>query len=795
MSGRDRICTIVAHNYVAQARVLAASVAQWTPESPFSTLLIDGTQQDRELGGIGEVILPEDLGLDPGVVAEMRLIYDVMEYATALKPALLMFLLRRQTSTATYLDPDIRVFGSLQPVFDAAATSGLALTPHTLEPIPRDGRLLDEAVVMHAGIYNLGFVSAGGSALRFLAWWHDRLRRDAIVDIHNALFTDQRWMDWAPSFARPAILQDKGFNAAYWNLHERPVGGDAEHGWTVGGVPLRFFHFSGYDPASPILLSKHQGPSPRNLLSEQPALRALCDSYGAELVASGHVELRRREYRHNTLPSGVRLSSVIRRLCRDALTGTDQSLSAPPDPWTDEDAFLDWLFLPELGTSAARFSRFERGVWDSRPDLRAAFPDPLLANGRAFRDWLDATTELPAVRADGRPLEPRTRPVAPAPLRRHRLGGWSVLGYANAELGVGEAGRRVSSAIGRSGVPWEMVGLREGPASRQRHRYRGSLTDLPGYDNQILCVNADQTPRVAQSLGRRPVGGRRIGYWFWELQDFPARLHAAFDHLDEVWVSGEFNRAAVAACTDKPVRIVPVPTHESRPRAHFTRRQLGLPQDVTLFLVNFDYLSVLERKNPLGAIEAYKRAFGPDDGAALVVKSINGHLRLIDRERVRLAIAGRPDIILREDYLTSAEVQSLNVLVDCVVSLHRSEGYGLNLLDAMASGTPVIATAYSGNMQFMDDESAYLVPFELVPVGPGNDPYDAAARWAEPDVEVATRHLRSIVDDPAGVARRTAAAQRRCEELRPSRLGPQLREILVPGLADGPLSRGCACAS
>lgn len=775
----DTICTIVARNYVAQARVLAASVAEHVPTARIATLVVDGEDPDRDLSGLGQVLLPEDLGLDVEVLRTMQLTYGVMEFATALKPATLLHLLRGGARTATYLDPDIRLYGGIDDVLEAAAEAGVVVTPHTVEPLPRDGRMPDEAVIMHAGMYNLGFVASGGRGVRFLAWWHDRLRTDAVVDIPNALFTDQRWVDWAPALAEPRVMHDKGLNAAYWNLHERPVAEDGE-GWTVGGRPLRFFHFSGYDPERPWLLSTHQGPLPRGLLSENPALRRLCREYGADLLAAGHAEMRRRAYRHDVLPSGLRLTSQTRRLCRDAVLGVDPALSPPPDPWADEPAFLAWLTDDVLGHAPWTFSRLDYSQWRVRSDLHVAFPDPLVADARAYRLWLDGEDTAACYAASGLPPRPRSAPAAAS--RARSLGGWSIVGYARAELGVGEAGRRLATAVAAAGVPWEMVGLTSGSLSRQQHAYRGRIATSPGYGNVVLCVNADQTPRVSRALGDPAPHGRRVGYWFWELEDFPRSHLPALEHVDEVWVSSEFNRACVAAVTDLPVTVVPPPLPATQPPSRFTREQLGLPEDRTVFLVNFDYLSVLARKNPLGAVEAYLRAFGPDDGTVLVVKSINGHLRLGDRERVRDACAGRPDVILREDYLPAAQVQALSVLADCVVSLHRSEGFGLNLADAMAAGTPVVATGYSGNMQFMDEESALLVPWTRTEVGPGSYPYAEDATWAEPDLDAAAARLRVVTDSPERTAAVVAAARQKVEALKVERVAAQVRDLLLPDL-------------
>lgn len=784
MARAHAVGTIVARNYIAQARVLAASFAEHHPEVRFHTLVIDGAEDDRSLTGLGTVLLPHDLPIPRDVLHAMNTIYDVMEFATALKPAMLLHFHHRNALTSTYFDPDIRVYGRLDDIFSAAEKYPLVVTPHTRQPVPRDGRRLNEADIMHAGMYNLGFIATGPRGLRFLGWWHDRLTTDAVVDLHNALFTDQRWVDWAPSFEDLHVLRDPGLNAAYWNLHERRITRTPDGTWWAGDRPLRFFHFSGYDPARPWLLSKHLGEQPRTLLSENHDLRALCDGYGAELVELGHVRLRREAYRNAKTADGLVLTSEVRRLYRDSLLGREPRLEGAPDPQTEGEAFRSWLLAPVLPAQRTRISRFEYGIWRSRADLHGAFPDPFGAHAAGFRNWLDTdATAANHYRALGESRDRWTEPARAAEQSAVDPGwGWSVAGYARAELGVGEAGRRIAQAVARTGVPWQMVGLTEGPQSRQEHRYHGALADRAEYSNQLLCVNADMTPRLVERMGARPRGGRRVGYWFWELSEFPETFAPAFDVVDEVWVASEFNRAAVQARTDKPVRVVhlPVPVR-ARPTSR-TRAQLGLPEDRQVFVTIFDHLSVMARKNPIAVIEAYRSAFGPDENTCLVVKSINGHLRPLEREQLRLAAHGRPDIVLMEHYLSGAEVAALVELADCLVSLHRSEGYGLNLVDAMAAGTPVVATAYSGNMEFMTPETGFLVPYDLIEVGRGAEPYDPRAVWAEPDTTAAAEAMRAVVDDHARARAVAAAARTHVTSMSAAAVAEELAPLLL-GLA------------
>jgi len=243
-----------------------------------------------------------------------------------------------------------------------------------------------------------------------------------------------------------------------------------------------------------------------------------------------------------------------------------------------------------------------------------------------------------------------------------------------------------------------------------------------------------------------------------QAEAFPAEQHGGFAHVDEVWVATDFMRAAIEPRSPVPVRTITPPLPQRGAAPTLTRAELGLPER-PIFLFSFDYLSTAERKNPEGLVDAFTRAFAPGDGPVLVIKSINADRRPGEAERLRLRAAAEADVMLLEEYLDAAHRDALVALCDCYVSLHRSEGLGLTMAEAMAWGKPVVATGYSGNLQFMTDENSFLVPWQPTTIPAEAEPYPAGGVWADPDLDAAARLMRAVIDEPEiAVARGARAA-------------------------------------
>jgi hypothetical protein len=754
-------CTICACNYLAYARVLAESFYSHHPDGTFVVLLIDD-EEGRVAPGDGRIVWRRlrDIGLDEAEIRRLAAIYDVRELSTAVKPLLLRHLLDAGADAVMYLDPDIRIFDSLARVWELAAQHGIVLTPHTTQPFPRDGSPVDSFYILAAGVYNLGFAGVGASARPFLDWWWQATRREALNDVPRMMFTDQRWIDFVPCLFEPFILKDAGYNVAYWNLHARALTLDGDR-YSVDGVPLRFFHFSGFDVEKPWLLSRHQGDRPRVLLSDRPPLRRLCADYRAALQHAGIGADAARRYCWGTLACGLEFTEAMRRLYRSALLAAEHgSGPEPPDPFDEvrPDAFVAWLNSPDE-TGPRRISRYLYQLFLSRVDLQMHFRDICGADAPGYLEWVrhDGVVQahIPPELMPERGMPESSKRDEPPTLEE----GLNIAGYFRAEMGIGEAARLLVSAVEAARIPYSTITTGTGALSRQAHDFGPHPEGVGAYDVNLVCVNADMTPQFARDMGPEFYEGRyTVGYWFWEVERFSPRLHAAFDAVDEVWAATDFVADAVRGAGRKPVFTVPVPLRIPRPSPHITRERFGLP-DRFVFLFSLDFLSVCERKNPLALVRAFARAFEPDSGPLLLIKTINGHIRLDDLERLRAEIDDRTDVRLVDGYYTAAEKDALVGLCDAYVSLHRAEGLGLTMAEAMAAGQPVIATGYSGNMQFMTPANSFLVDYVLTKVPAHCQPYPEGTAWADPDLDHAARLMRSVYAQPGEAAARGKRAR------------------------------------
>lgn len=516
------------------------------------------------------------------------------------------------------------------------------------------------------------------------------------------------------------VLRDPGFALAHWNLHERDL------------ANASLIQFPGYDPNTPWMLSAGHAEV---LLSERPELREITDEYRELLLANGYEEV---PYGFASLVDGTPITEPMRTLFK-----AEKSL--PQD-------LVAWLSEPSTPTERnAGLNRLLMAVWDARPDLRRAFPRPLHEPG--FGDWCREWGVREGVPTWALPTEPAA--VQP-PTNEF---GVNVAGFHTAELGIGEMGRVALRAIKAAGIPHVSVVEEHSITNTVRTALdKPDSVGAPRFPISLITVNGDSTRALLEAHPEVGHERYRIGLWAWELEDFPASMHSGFGLVDEVWAVSDFTRDAIAKHSPIPVKTFPVPV----PDPGEPERGIGR----TRFLFAFDHNSTAGRKNPYGLVEAFHRAFPDRDDVELVIKSTNSHLHAPAAERLRLQAADDKRITLIERYLKVDELHDLYATSTAYVSLHRSEGFGLTVAEAMIRGMAVISTDYSSTPEFVDDKTGWPIPFTMVEVGEGWPPYQPEARWADPDLDAAAQAMREIAEDPDEARKRGRAAREHLLKIR-----------------------------
>jgi glycosyltransferase involved in cell wall biosynthesis len=772
--------TIVAHNFLPRARLLASSFAKHHPQAAFFIVVIDYPMKIRlRQRDDPSLVAITDIDFGPEGFEMMATGYDVTEFATSIKPFALRHLLAEH-DCVLYLDPDIEVYSPLDPIVEATREHGISLTPHCLQPIKRDGCQPSEPGLLAAGVYNLGYVGVARKSIAFVDWWAERLRRDALNDAANFIFTDQKWIDLSVPIFRPHIESDPGYNVAYWNVDQRPIS-YSDGQFRAGDTQLRFFHFSGFDPARPHWISKYQPVAPRIRMSDSPDLIRLFSDYATRLIAATDAEPP-LPYGWGEAFPGFELTGDLRRAFHHDLRRADDGLcEPPPTPFVKGGAerFLSWASaMPE--DDLRPIPRYLRGIWNERPDVRILMPETVDGDIRRLRTWAKelAGAEHPNLALMGWRPEAERRLGMVEHTEGTETQGVNLVGYLTADLGVGEAGRLAGHALRAADVSVATV---ETKRTLSRRATAFSVDATMAHNTVLMAVNADQTQQIRCDLGPEFFEGRYvIGQWFWEISKFPASYSRSFGLVDEVWAATKFVQQAMEAASGGrvPVTHMRLPVLTPEIDASLTRSSFGL-DDRYMFLFSFDMMSVIDRKNPFGLVDAYRTAFAANDGATLVLKTMNGKRNADGLERLKWSTADRPDIVVIDEAMDQLRSHTLMALCDCYVSLHRAEGLGLTMAEGMLLEKPVIATAYSGNMDFMDNDVAFLVDWTLADVGQNGHPYPASAQWAQPDLDQASATMRRVADEPThAMAIGRAARLRLLHQLSPEACGSAMRQRL-----------------
>ncbi|RXZ80692.1 glycosyltransferase [Paenibacillaceae bacterium] len=380
----------------------------------------------------------------------------------------------------------------------------------------------------------------------------------------------------------------------------------------------------------------------------------------------------------------------------------------------------------------------------------------------------------PAVQ-EAPPAPPQPEPPAHVP---HN--GVNLIGFIRAQIGLGESSRIAAKALSTTDIPFGIIDF---PIPTRVEDISWAHKEIPHaiYATNLLHMNADSLLHARMHFGEGLFNDRNnIGYWHWELPDFPDENLPAFDLVREVWAPTSFVQESIAKKSPIPVIRIPHGIDvETSP--DLNRTSFGLPANRFLFFMMYDVQSHTARKNPQAVIEAFKQAFAVNSPhVGLVLKFNNADFQPADIEELRSLVHGYDNIFMIDSVLSRIEVNSLLNSTDCFVSLHRSEGFGLGLAEAMFLGKPAIGTNWSGNTDFMNENNSCPVNYQLVQVGQDWGPYKAYQTWAEPDLQHAAALMRRLIDDPNWRQSIAANGQHTIRtEFSPQVVGQMIRSRLI----------------
>ena len=444
---------------------------------------------------------------------------------------------------------------------------------------------------------------------------------------------------------------------------------------------------------------------------------------------------------------GLTLSPGISRVYSEEIERADGgSYLLPPNPREPGQisAFIEWL-KSKSKYSVTGLPRYLEAVYWELDELQATMPEVQAGELEAFALWAElfGRSESSNILLLGHKISTQGEVQTGGRISR----GVDVIGLFNAEDGIGQSARLLVESLRSCDTPVSTMVYRK-TESRQSNEYMSE--DIGRYKVVITAANAELVEPIREKFGLDFFKGTyMIGQWFWELETAPIWYRDAYKYVDELWAPTQFIKEMLERDAPRDVVITHMPLSLQTPKvdAGVSRADFDLDGRF-LFLFAFDFRSVMKRKNPLGLVEAFTKAFRPGEGPVLVIKCVNGEKRPNEMSELLAAISGRDDIVVIDKYFEAGTSAALMNMCDCYVSLHRSEGLGLTIAEAMLLGKPVIATGYSGNLDFMTPETSYMVPWKRVRVGKGAEAYSSRATWAEPDIDAAAELMRTVYENP-----------------------------------------------
>ena len=692
---------------------------------------------------------------------------------SAVRPSVLRDLANTTSGVIIVLPDDAETFAPV-PVLTEPTEAVTLLATRFCRP-PLDGKLPDAVDTASHGRIDQDILALRADdqrALDFLDAWTACLIRSPHVGRNRLDQTTFPWLDSLANLPGVRSVCEPTAPISIRNADE-----------PERNVAPSLVRWPGFDPRIPWILSAETGALPRVRPTTHPALAALAEARSVALLPHRAGESASSDERaldelsgaFSHLPNGLVLTDAI----RDAYAAGLQQFEAgntpePPNPFADDsnDDFLTWLTSADVDAGPSRYvAAFRR----CHPEL-----DDVLHSNDELTAWFNDGGVATGVPRELRPLSPTDRSAGSSD-ETSGPPAIEISGYLGAAFGMGAAARALVTACDASGIAtYTRIDRRTAHYQDVAVDDKAAAESPTAYTVLVLVRNADALlADPSDAVAARNAGRKVVGLWFWEVETFPDRLRPAFVLLDEIWVATEFVANSLRAHTDcPPVHVFPFPLpipleHDvAAGGAELFSLAQGVDEDRFVVSFSFDFDSIADRKNPWAAVSAYRSAF-PDvvgsDGLTaatlpdgrrpfLILKAIGGERHPLDRDRLEHAIGKRTDVMVIDGHLDPDLQRGLFARTNVYLSLHRGEGLGLTVAEAMAAGAPVVVTDYAGTTSFCTADNAFLVPHTLVDIPLSTPVYAGCGQWAEPDVATAATYLRTIAnaDEPAATIRSNA---------------------------------------
>ena len=692
---KNVIFTISSLNYLHYSLNVRASFLKYNKKYDFIIFLMDNISDEY---GCKTLLKLNESGIDIRSflelknniefypIEEMLLKYTVLEVNTSIKPYCIDYLFNNNYEKVIYIDPDIQFFSSIDKLDSLLDKWDIILTPHMMHPYPEDGKQQECQTIMMAGMNNCGFFAVKNSVegKKAVSFWEQKLKDKCYVDIPNALFTDQKWSDWFPYICNNVyILKDYGYNAAYWNLHERIIT-NKNGEWYANNDKLVFYHFSGLNRKDINIISKYQNRftlSNRKKDLEELFLTYLnsVDSFNADIFSS--------------IP--YYYSKVINTDC------------LIPDQKRRKTYHKQKLFITNKNDAIQAISGYD-----------------LDAKNYNFNVTL----------------------------------GINIIGYVEETHSIGEVARNFIDRLLGTSIPFTIFCVHSGSKKiedEKLKKYMPFITQTPCFPINIIFVNADQLPIVMNDNKHIFDNKYNIANFWWEFESGFEKFSDAHKLVDKIIVCSDHVKKGIqnAIHDINKIQKITYPLDLNIPKLEekdIIRKKYSINTNHYVFFFNFDYASSFDRKNPTSILEAFHNSFSDNDNVSLVIKTSNSdkfvqNKKYFNNKIKQLNLYNK--VIIIEDYLEKKEILSIINACDVYISLHRAEGLGLGMCEAMLLGKPVIASCYSGNLEFMNNDNSLLVNTKKIHANIDFYHYDQVKEWGDPDISQASEKMKFLYNN------------------------------------------------